>query len=79
MSNVTKSPKQQKAQITKCPKLQNIQSCKIIKDTKCPKLQNNQRYTMSKVKKGPIGDKVKYPKFSKNFKIIKCLIIYQYY
>ena len=38
------SPKQQKAQITKYPNLQNIQGYKISKVTKCPKIQNVQSY-----------------------------------
>ena len=50
MSNITKCQKQQKAQITYWPKLQNIQSYKMSYITKCPKLQNAQSYKMNKVK-----------------------------
>ena len=48
MSEVTECPKQQKAQIKKYPKLQNILSYKMSKVTEYPKLQNVQSYNISK-------------------------------
>ena len=48
MSKVTECPKQQKAQIKKYPKLQNILSYKMSKVTEYPKLQNVQSYNISK-------------------------------
>ena len=51
------------SKLTKYPKLQNTQSYKMSRDKKCPKLQN---VKPSRIKKCL--------KFSKNVKIIKCLI-----
>ena len=69
MSNVTKCPKQQKAQITNCTKLQIVQSYKMSKLTKYPKLQNVQSYKMSKDTKCPKLQNVRRYKMSK---VTKC-------
>ena len=52
--------------VIKYPKLQNIQSYKIFKVTKYLKLQNVQSYRMYKI--------TRCSQFSKNVKIIACLI-----
>ena len=77
MSEVTECPKQQKAQIKKYPKLQNILSYKMSKVTKCPKLQNILSYKMSKVTEYPKLQNVQSYNISKfqSYKMPNCPIL----